>query len=145
MRAPGWRAASILKASSISDGLVARNTSNSTPRELAACWRSCICRWALVGFTSAAISRALGTSCRSSPNTFVSTAAVSWITPVAFRPGRLMLDASPSATGSPPPIMNTIGRVDVAFLAAIAAVVLLAKMMVTGRRTNSAAKSGIRS
>ena len=57
-------------------------------------------------------------------------------------PGRLMLATSPVLTGSVP-VWNTIGMVDVAALAAAAgALVRVAAITATGRRTSSAASAG---
>jgi hypothetical protein len=65
-------------------------------------------------------------------------------TPVRFPFGLPRLATSPSFTGSPP-VLNTIGIVAVAALAARAAVMPLATSTVTGRPTSSAASAGNRS
>jgi len=60
--------------------------------------------------------------------------------PVRFPPGRARLSISPTATGSPPLVKTRI--VLVAFLAARAAVVALATIRSTLRRTNSSPGRG---
>src|SRR5215467_10087440 len=79
----------------------------------------CNCRdaGANFGLSKTPMSGTPGASSRSSPSRFGSMRFVSRVTPVALPPGRLKLATRPSATGSPP-IPNTIGRVDVARLAA---------------------------
>src|ERR1700735_4657469 len=65
------------------------------------------------GLYSTAIVDAGGTSYRNKPNRFDSNKLVSKVIPVTFPPGRLKLATKPSFTGSPP-IVNTIGIVEVA-------------------------------
>ena len=64
--------------------------------------------------TAAAVTTSL-----SKPSRFASATLVNRLTPVAFPPGRLRVATKPSLTGSPP-IVKTIGMVDVAALAASA-------------------------
>ena len=73
----------------------------------------------LFGFTSTAITVAVGTSSRSSSNRLVTSGSVKKVTPVTLPPGRLRLVTSPDTTGSLP-IAKTIGIVAVAALAASA-------------------------
>ena len=72
------------------------------------------------GLTSMPIVVALGTSWRSSSSRFAPNTAAKKLTPVTLPPGRFMLATRPSLTGSPP-LTNTIGIVEVAALAASAA------------------------
>src|SRR2546430_1028999 len=62
--------------------------------------------------------------------------------PVTLPPGRAMLDASPSATGSPPVVAMTMGMVRVAPNAASVPLVESVTITSTGVRTSSAARPG---
>jgi hypothetical protein len=62
--------------------------------------------------------------------------------PVTLPPGRAMLDASPSATGSPPVLAMTMGMVRVAPNAASVPLVESVTITSTGVRTSSAARPG---
>ena len=66
------------------------------------------------------------------------------LTPVALPPGRFKLATRPSLIGSSP-VVNTIGTVEVAALAARAAGLLVAAMTVSLRWIRSAASAGSRS
>jgi transposase InsO family protein len=63
---------------------------------------------------------------------------------VTLLPGLLRLATRPNLIGSPP-VLKTMGTVEVAALAAIAAVMPVATNTVTGARTNSVASAGRRS
>src|SRR6516165_7569009 len=73
----------------------------------------------LAGFTSSAMTVAAGTSSVSTSSCFCPNSTASEVAPVMLPPGRLRLETSPAATGSPP-VAKTIGMVAVAALAASA-------------------------
>src|SRR5262249_36412939 len=86
---------------------------------------------------------AAGTSSCSSSNRFCPTSTFNVLTPVRLAPGRLRLATSPAATGSTP-ATKTIGIVEVAVFAASAEETPPpAAITLTGRRTTSAANSGV--
>src|SRR6476646_5007098 len=64
----------------------------------------------LVGFTSMAISGALGTSSRSSASFFTSSSDVNRLAPVTLPPGRLRLATRPTLTGKSLPEKNDRNR-----------------------------------
>ena len=112
------------------------------PKAAAAAWMSST--WTAVallcGLITKAMSRALGTSSRSSSRRFGPSSLLSTKTPVALPPGRLRLPTRPRVTGSAP-LLNTIGMVDVASLTARAEGPL-ATIKDSCRRTKSAAIPG---
>src|SRR5262249_36844822 len=75
---------------------------------------------------------------------FATSTLPSEATPVTFPPGLLRLATRPNLTGSPP-VLKTIGTVEVTALAAAAAVIPVATSTATGMRTSSAASDGKRS
>jgi hypothetical protein len=98
----------------------------------------------IVRFTKNAITSALGTSSRSNSNRFATSTLPMEATPVTFFSGLFRLATRPNVTGSPP-VLKTIGTVEVAALAATAAVMPVATSTATGTRTNSVASAGRRS
>jgi hypothetical protein len=98
-----------------------------------------------VGLSSMAITSAFGTTSRMISNRFAPSWAVSALMPVILPPGRLRLATMPSLIGSPP-MLNTIGIVLVAPLAASGAgAPPCATIRDTGRPTSSVAIAGSRS
>jgi hypothetical protein len=71
-----------------------------------------------------------GNSSRASSSRFGPTSTLKLVEPVTLPPGRLRLATRPNLIGSPP-VVNTIGTVEVAALATSAAGVLVATMTVT--------------
>ena len=71
----------------------------------------------LFGLTISATSASFGTSSRSSSICFGPNSVPNQLTPVRLASGRLRLLTSPAAIGSPP-LVNTIGIVEVSALAA---------------------------
>src|SRR5215813_6053228 len=97
------------------------------------------------GLTSTPIRIAFGASSLSSPNCFGISVVVTLLTPVRLPPGRLKLATRPASTGSPP-ILKTIGIVEVDALAACAeASPPLVTITATLRETRSWTSSGRRS
>jgi len=84
---------------------------------------------------------AAGTNSRSNSNRFEPSSLLKKLTPVTFPPGLLRLGTRPSSTGLPP-LVNTIGIVVVAALAATTAGGAPARIALTWRPTNSAARFG---
>jgi hypothetical protein len=97
--------------------------------------------WAL---TTKAIVPGLSNNSRTSPKRFGPSSTVKRLTPVALPLGRLKLATRPSWTGSSP-MVNTMGIVVVAALAAKAEGLSVATSITTCRRTSSAASAGKRS
>src|SRR6516165_9252525 len=96
------------------------------------------------GLTSTATRTARGSRSCSRSSRFAANSPLKKLIPVRLPPGRARLATRPSLTGSWATI-KAIGIVVVAALAAGAAVVALAAITVTCRRTSSAANSGSRS
>jgi len=84
---------------------------------------------------------AAGTNSRSNSNRFALSSLSKKLTPVTFPPGWLRLDTKPSSIGLPP-LVNTIGIVVVAALAATTAGGPPARIALTRRLTKSAASLG---
>src|SRR6516165_4613979 len=98
----------------------------------------------LAGFTSSAMTSAAGTSSVSTSSCFCPNSTASEVTPVMLPPGRLRLETSPAAIGSPA-VTKTIGMVAVAALAASAGgVPPTAAITATLRETRSASSIGNR-
>src|SRR6516225_8205086 len=98
----------------------------------------------LVGFTSSAMTVAAGTSSVNTSSCFCPNSTASAVTPVMLPPGRLRLETSPAAIGSPP-VTKTTGIVAVAALAASAGgVPPTAAITATLRETRSASSVGNR-
>src|SRR5262249_32687788 len=93
------------------------------------------------GLTRKPTDVAVGTNSRSNSNRFPPSSLVKKLTPVTFPPGWLRLDTKPSSIGLPP-LVNTIGIVAVAALAATTAGGPPANTTLTCRATKSAASLG---
>jgi len=91
------------------------------------------------------MTRAVGTSSRTTSSCFGPSSTAIEVTPVMFPPGRARLATRPAATGSPE-VTNTIGMVVVAAFAARAGgVPANAAITATLRETRSASSDGNRS
>src|SRR5215469_7214092 len=103
-----------------------------------------VAAFALFGLISTAMTLAAGTSSCKSPSCFAGSGPAIRLNPVRLPPGRLRLGIRLPWTGSMP-VMNTMGIVVVAALAASAEGPSPATRTVTCRRTSSAAIAGRRS